>query len=350
MPPQIGRGQIAYDELGQTNTMTQGSDALKTDALFLDAAKFRDPRVTADGQRRASVDFRALETLWFNTGTLCNLACDHCYIESSPTNDRLVYLNAGEVAGYLDEIDALGWAVREIGITGGEPFMNPDIVAMLEDALGRGHGVLVLTNAMKPMHHHRAALLDLRTRFGERLAIRVSVDHYSETLHELERGPRSWAPMVEGLLWLSTNGFNVSVAGRTCWQESVAQLRAGYRRFFEAHGMELDADDPARLHLLPEMDAGVDVPEITTACWDLVGVDPAAMMCATSRMVVKRKGADAPVVTPCTLLPYDAEFELGESLAGATDGIALNHPHCARFCVLGGGSCTAPADDSASDP
>ena len=330
---------------GQNYTMTHPADALKADAPSLDTAKFCDPRVTADGQRRAAVDFRAMETLWFNTGTLCNLACDHCYIESSPTNDRLVYLNAAEVAGYLDEVEALGWDVGEIGFTGGEPFMNPDIIAMVEDALARGHRVLVLTNAMKPLHHHRHALLGLRGRFGDRLAIRVSVDHYSETLHELERGPRSWAPMIEGLLWLAENRFNLSIAGRTCWQESVSQLRAGYRRMFAAQGIALDADDPARLHLLPEMDAGVDVPEITTQCWDIVGVGPADMMCATSRMVVKRKGAEKPVVTPCTLLPYDADFEMGERLANATGTVALNHPHCARFCVLGGGSCTAPASD-----
>ena len=322
--------------------MTHPADALKAEAPALDTAKFRDPARTADGQPRASVAFRRLETLWFNTGTLCNLACDHCYIESSPTNDRLVWLTAADVAGYLNEIDALGWPVEEIGFTGGEPFMTPEIIPMLEDALGRGHNVLVLTNAMKPMLRHREALVDLRRRYGDALAIRVSVDHYSETLHELERGPGSWAPMVEGLSWLAAGGFNLSVAGRTCWQESEAQLRAGYRRMFAADGIGLNADDPARLHLLPEMDAGQDVAEITTACWGIVGVDPADMMCATSRMVVKRKGADRPVVTPCTLLPYDEDFEMGETLAGATDAVALNHPHCARFCVLGGGSCTAP--------
>lgn len=325
--------------------MTHPADALKAEAPALDTAKFRDPALTADGQPRASVDFRRMETLWFNTGTLCNLACGHCYIESAPTNDRLVWLTAAEVAGYLDEIDRLGWPVREIGFTGGEPFMAPDIIAMLADALGRGHNVLVLTNAMKPMLRHRQALRDLNRRHGGALAIRVSVDHYSETLHELERGDQSWAPMVEGLSWLAEAGFNLSVAGRTCWQESEAQLRAGYRRMFAAHGIALDADDPARLHLLPEMDAGQDVAEITTACWGIVGVDPADMMCATSRMVVKRKGADRPVVTPCTLLPYDEAFEMGETLAGATAGVALNHPHCARFCVLGGGSCTAPKAD-----
>jgi len=63
-------------------------------------------------------------------------------------------------------------------------------------------------------------------------------------------------------------------------------------------------------------------------------------MCATSRMVVKRKGEPAATVVPCTLLPYDERFDLGETLAQAAADVPLNHPHCARFCVLGGGSCS----------
>ena len=59
------------------------------------------------------------------------------------------------------------------------------------------------------------------------------------------------------------------------------------------------------------MDENVDVPEITTACWDILNVPPTSVMCASSRMVVKRRGAEKPAVLACTLLPYDAEFELG---------------------------------------
>ena len=101
----------------------------------LDPAKFRDPDVTADGQRRASVDLDSLETLWFNTGTLCNLTCANCYIESSPRNDRLAYITRDEVRVYLDEIAALGLSTGEIGFTGGEPFMNKDIVAVLREPI-----------------------------------------------------------------------------------------------------------------------------------------------------------------------------------------------------------------------
>ena len=63
-------------------------------------------------------------------------------------------------------------------------------------------------------------------------------------------------------------------------------------------------------------------------------------MCSSARMVVKRKGAARPAVLACTLLPYDERFELGPTLAGASGAVPLNHPHCAKFCVLGGGACS----------
>ncbi|MBI1327298.1 MAG: radical SAM protein, partial [Alphaproteobacteria bacterium] len=94
----------------------------------LPQSKFSDPLTTAKGERRAWVDLTALKTLWFNTGTLCNLACINCYIESTPKNDRLVYLTHAEVVSYLDEILREKMTTEEIGITGGEPFMNPDII------------------------------------------------------------------------------------------------------------------------------------------------------------------------------------------------------------------------------
>ena len=87
--------------------------------------KFSDPDVTAKGEARAKVALTNPETLWFNTGTLCNIECLNCYIESSPSNDRLVYITLAEVEDYLDQLEDRAWNVREIGLTGGEPFMNP---------------------------------------------------------------------------------------------------------------------------------------------------------------------------------------------------------------------------------
>ncbi|WP_043765855.1 radical SAM protein [Algiphilus aromaticivorans] len=303
--------------------------------------KFSDPDVTAAGEPRAVVAPQRLRTLWFNTGTLCNLACTHCYIESSPSNDALVYINDREVAAYLDEIEDGAFGTEEIGFTGGEPFMNPHFMAMLADSLARGYRALVLTNAMRPMEKCAEALLTLHQEHGERLEIRVSIDHYTQALHEEERGPRSWAPTVRGLRWLSEHGFNLSAAGRTMWNEDEAAIRAGYQAFFVAQNVAIDADDPARLILFPEMDEHAEVPEITTGCWSILGKDPADIMCASSRMVVKRKGEPHPVVAACTLLPYQPGFEMGRTLGEAWQPVKLNHPHCAKFCVLGGGACSA---------
>jgi len=309
-------------------------------AAPLDPAKFRDPRLTATGERRAAVALKALKTLWFNTGTLCNIACTHCYIESSPRNDRLAYLSAAEMRAYLDEIARERLPTEEIGFTGGEPFMNPEILAMLEECLERGFRVLVLTNAMRPMRRLEARLLDLRRRLGARLTIRVSLDHYTSALHEEERGPDTWQPTFDGLKWLLANGFNAAVAGRTLWGEPDCAMRQGFARLFAEHAIAIDAEDRERLVIFPEMDAAADVPEVADASWDLFRVDPGAVMCATARMVVKRKGAARPSVVACTLLPYDGRFDLGQTLAEASGTVSLNHPHCAKFCVLGAGACS----------
>ena len=320
----------------------------------INGAKFSDPRTTVNGDPRAEVALTRLETLWFNTGTLCNIECRNCYIESSPKNDRLVYLKLGDVIPFLEE--AKQASVREIGFTGGEPFLNPDALSMISAALDHGFEVLVLTNAMVPMQRRgiKEGLLRLKKSAGDRLKLRVSLDHHTKGLHEVERGLNTFQPAVAGLNWLSQNGFEISIAGRTCWGETETAARAGYRTLARDNDWRIDADDPAQVMLFPEMDEDADVPEITTACWDILNVRPEEMMCATSRMVVKRKGASAPVVLPCTLLPYDEAFEMGVSLAEAksADGgmfaggaVKLCHVHCAKFCVLGGGSCSAREDE-----
>ena len=304
--------------------------------------KFKDPRRTKEGKQRAHVALQKLGTLWLNTGTLCNLSCKNCYIESTPSNDRLSYLTLAEVLPFLEEIEQENYQTQEIGITGGEPFMNPEILAILEACLDRGFSLLVLTNAMRPMMRPRiqAGLLYLKEKFGSKLTIRVSVDHFDQNMHERERGLGSWVPMIRGLKWLSSNGFQVNVAGRTSWIETEEELRKGFEQLFRNQGICIDVQDPKRLTLFPEMDNSSDVPEISTECWQILGVSPNNMMCASSRMVVKRKGDTKPSVMACTLLAYDQRFNLGTTLEEASQSVQLNHPHCAKFCVLGGGSCS----------
>jgi uncharacterized Fe-S cluster-containing radical SAM superfamily protein len=309
-------------------------------AVVADCKKFIDPNVTAKGEQRAVVALTHLKTLWFNTGSLCNIACQNCYMKSTPKNDALVYLSAQDVEKFLDEICVENLPVEEIAFTGGEPFMNKALIAMLEMSLARGCKVLVLSNAMKPMHHRFQELLNLKQRYGDKLAIRVSIDHYSRSKHEAIRGPSTWKPMLKGLQWLSKNSFNLAIAGRKCWNETETQARSGYAALFEGENISVDTKAPASLILFPEMDNAHDVPEITIHCWDILGVAPENMMCATSRMVIKRKGSGGPLVVPCTLLPYDPKFELGHDLGSSSKNVQLNHPHCAKFCVLGGASCS----------
>jgi uncharacterized Fe-S cluster-containing radical SAM superfamily protein len=310
-----------------------------TGAAPLAASKFVDPDWTAKGEARATVSMTGLTTLWFNTGTLCNLACKNCYIESSPTNDALIYLTLAEVRGYLDEIARDNLPTREIALTGGEPFMNPEIMAILALILDRGFDLLILTNAMRPMRRFEAQLLALPHK--DRITFRVSLDHFTKAVHEEERGPNSWDKAIDGLKWLGENGFRMAIAGRHLAGESDADARAGYRALFADKGLPVDAADPMALVLFPEMDATADIAEITTACWGILNIAPESMMCASSRMVVRRKGEATARVAACTLLPYDPQFDMGATLAEASQSVKLNHPHCARFCVLGGASCSA---------
>ena len=315
------------------------------DQVFADVPlkKFEHPEITAKGDVRASVALTNPQTLWFNTGTLCNIECANCYIESSPTNDRLVYITTAEVISFLDQLEDRDWGVSEIAFTGGEPFMNPDMIEMARASLDRGYDVLILTNAMRPMMRKsmQTGLVELQRDFGDKLTLRVSVDHWSAENHDDERGSGSFEKTLTGMRWLRDAGIRMAVAGRTMWNESEQASRAGYAKLFADENFSIDASDPGMTVLFPEMDETADVPEITTECWSILNKSPNDVMCSSSRMVVKRKGAPRPAVLACTLLPYSAEFELGETLEAAEGAVRLNHPHCAKFCVLGGASCSA---------
>ena len=316
------------------------ADGLSRHDGNLRGEKFLDPEFTADGKTRASVSLRKLDTLWINTGTLCNIECAHCYIHSSPRNDRLAYISESDIAPFMHEAKAMG--TREIGFTGGEPFMNPAMPALINAALDGGFDVLVLTNAMQPMMRPRVqqSLREQRKRHGDKISLRISIDHFDPDLHDSERGDTAFSRTLDGMRWLHAEGFALSVAARLRWGDREEAMRDGFASLFSKHGLSLNAHDTSQLILFPELDESTPVPEITTECWSLLGKSPEDVMCASSRMVVKRKDAPAPTVLACTLLPYDKTFELGASLEDANVAVPLNHPHCAKFCVLGGASCS----------
>ena len=112
-------------------------------------------------------------------------------------------------------------------------------------------------------------------------------------------------------------------------------MRAGYAVLFAKENFAIDhTKSQASLVIFPEMDANVDVPEITIDCWRILNKSPDDMMCASSRMVVKHRGQATTSVIACTLLPYDSQFDLGPSLETAlksseTEPPALREVLCA---------------------
>ena len=299
--------------------------------------KFKDQKITADGSNRAFIEARNIKTLWFNTGTLCNIECKNCYIESSPKNDSLAYLTFDEVKSFIDEAIDKNLGINEIGFTGGEPFMNKDIMKMIDYSLRKRLKVLVLSNAMKPMLNRTKELIKLN---HSNLTIRVSIDHYEKEKHEEIRGKNTYDVMLQGLKWLNENNFNYTLATRLLWNEKEEDLRKNFGTFIKNNNLRLDTNSPKELVTFAEMDEKIDTPEITTSCWDILNKDPNDVMCSWSRMVVRKKNSKNPSVIACTLLPYADEFDLGETLTNSLQKIYLNHKHCSKFCVLGGSSCS----------
>ena len=301
--------------------------------------KFSSPFKTAKGEQRAYVPFRQLETLWFNTGTLCNLECQNCYIESGPRNDRLSYLTSDDILPFLSEIEKENYPVKLIGLTGGEPFLNPHIFSLLEEILSRGFPCLILTNAYKVISKWKSKLSEYNEKYPRQIFLRVSLDHYTQKEHENQRGNNTFSSTIKSLRWLLENQFQVSIAGRILKNETMEKAREGFESLFRNNEISFLPNED-NLVLFPEMEESAsNTPEITTACWDILGKGPEGLMCSSERMIVKPKNSKAKVQA-CTLIPYKKEFQMGDNLKSSFGDIYLNHPFCSSFCVLGGSSCS----------
>jgi sulfatase maturation enzyme AslB (radical SAM superfamily) len=217
--------------------------------------------------------------------------------------------------------------------------MNKDIIQMLFESLNNNFKTLVLTNAMAPMLHKKNELLDLNKKFVKLLKLRISIDHYTKAQHEQVRGKNSFNKMLEGISFLKENNFNFSFATRLMWNENEKTTRENFKNFFNINKIKLDAYSTVDLVTFTEMDVNAETPEITTACWSILNKNPDDVMCSHTRMVVKKKNRK-PSVIACTLLPYDEAFDLGETLKSSLKKVYLNHPHCSKFCVLGGSKCS----------
>lgn len=301
--------------------------------------KFEHPLITAKGEQRAIVPFLGLETLWFNTGTLCNLACSNCYIESSPKNDQLSFISLCDVTPYLNEIKTLKLPVHTIGFTGGEPFINPHFFEILKYLTSYPYNILILTNAYQLSEKIKKQLLELKKDLKEKLILRVSFDHYTQEIHEKERGLGTFNKTISHFKWLVENGFKPHIASRSLLKETFEESVLGHIEMLKKNYIYYQLDS-TNLVIFPELNDEDNVPEITEKCWDILKVSPKHQMCATHRMIVKRKENNLPQVVACTLIAHEDEFTYSHQLKDSMNSVRLNHPYCAKFCVLGKASCT----------
>ncbi|MEA2138001.1 MAG: hypothetical protein QOG56_1151 [Solirubrobacteraceae bacterium] len=178
-------------------------------AFALDGAGWADEPVAVDGARPVvSLFGTALfpPRLWVYSNFHCNLACDYCAVASSPAARRRE-LPAARFRALVDE--ALREGFEELYLTGGEPFVHPRIVEMIEYASDRMTTV-VLTNAMLFTGRRRAQLARLAGR--PRLTLQSSIDGARAATHDRWRGAGSWAVAMEGLRHAASLGLALRVA------------------------------------------------------------------------------------------------------------------------------------------
>jgi MoaA/NifB/PqqE/SkfB family radical SAM enzyme len=284
--------------------------------------------------------FHHLHALWFQlTGTLCNLACSHCFISCSPTNHSLKFVAPETVYRYLDEAEAHG--VREVYFTGGEPFLHRQIMPILARSL-QVAATSVLTNGtlITPVVADGLAALAAASRYS--LEMRVSLDDVDEERNDAVRGKGALRRALRALTLLQDRGLPPIVAVTEYFYEAqtATPQEAGggsgfYRKFREfllEHGIEkprlkvipvfamgkLHSSETGAAHVTPDMMRGFDV---TT------------LQCTKSRIV-----ADGGVYA-CPLLVGEREARLSESaLSDAMQPCSLYHTAC-HTCYVTGMTC-----------
>ena len=143
--------------------------------------------------------------LWLYTNFDCNLHCDYCCVRSSPTAPRreLGLARVQRIAREAAELD-----VKEIFVTGGEPFLLEDIGDILLFCAAAAP-TTVLTNGMLFAGRR---IESLRALPRDRIVLQISLDSATPELHDLHRGPGTWARTREGIQRARTLGFRVRLA------------------------------------------------------------------------------------------------------------------------------------------
>ncbi|MDE2366048.1 MAG: radical SAM protein [Betaproteobacteria bacterium] len=292
------------------------------------------------GEPRGFIQPHALDELWFHTGTACNLACPFCLEGSKPGDDRLQLLRFQDAIPFIDEALALG--VKQFSFTGGEPFINKDVIRILDYAL-RHRPCLVLTNATEPLIRRIKQLEPLRNRACA-LSFRVSLDYPDAARHDAGRGNGMFASALTGLRKLHEMGFHVSVAsqlsaGTAADMADVPDVAAAFAEIFRNAGLPVDLPRVEFPEFHPP-GAQIFTPQITEMCMTGYQTEETrrAFMCAFSKMVAKSEGRMK--VYACTLVDDDPDYVLGDTLAEALQiPVSMKHHRC-YSCFKYGASCS----------
>lgn len=278
-----------------------------------------------------------LDHLWFQvTGTRCNLTCQHCFISCSPTNDRFGYLTFEHVKRQLEQ--SVGLGVKEYYYTGGEPFLHPELTAMLVETLRYGP-VTVLTNGTVLQDAWLKTLARAEEQSLYSLEFRVSIDGFSPETNDPIRGTGSFERAMRGVRQLVEQGFLPIITAARTWPEADDAAVVG--RFVEA--LQALGYRRPRLKLLPTLRIGAEAGR--TRGYDeservdemmMAGFDASQLICEHSRIVTDRG------VYVCPILIDSQEARLGETLAESLGPYPLRHGAC-YTCYQYGAICSNPS-------
>lgn len=279
------------------------------------------------------VELRALDTLWFQVGgTVCNLACSHCFVSCSPTNHTHELMPLEQIRPYLAEAARLG--VKEIYFTGGEPFLNPEMEAILEAALAVAPAT-VLTNGLllDPERCRRLRALSEASDYS--LDLRISLDGYDAASNDPIRGEGTFERILTGIGNVVAAGLTPVITVTEVHAENATT--SGRERFLallQGRGVER-----ARLKVLPLFQIGAEAERSHAyESWQKLTAGDAGeegwdhLQCSSCRMVTDLG------VWVCPILVNEPSAKMGETLADTLGGFALAHPAC-WTCHVYGVSC-----------
>jgi molybdenum cofactor biosynthesis enzyme MoaA len=265
----------------------------------------------------------SLDTLWFQVaGTLCNLKCTHCFISCSPTNHNHEMLTLSEVRERLAEAIPLG--VREYYFTGGEPFLNPEMLSILEETLRQGPAT-VLTNGLFLTVERCRRLRELFDSSEYSLDIRVSIDGYTAAVNDPIRGAGTFDKILRGIANLADAGVNpVVTVTEACDEAATAQGRGRFLDWMRSIGIARP-----RLKVLSLFRIGAEERRLRAyESWEslrgreLAPEEAENLQCSSCRMVTSRG------VYVCPILLDEPRARMGTTLGETRRPFELRYSAC----------------------